>query len=73
MGTEVTVKLNFVVQHMSKENCDKLNLPYGTLEILDPDGDRQDTATDFSSAKEKISECIHDYGFYTFDTDELDL
>ena len=38
--TVITVKVQATLRRASQETCDRFGKPYGTFELIDPDGDR---------------------------------
>ena len=62
------VQIEFRIETVSKENCDRYDKPYGTLQLVDDDGFRISFAKDEQAARDDL----HDYiGGSMFDSFEV--
>lgn len=68
---KLTVTLSFTVDRASKEVCDKFSQPYGTFELIDPDGIRWGFYPNEQGAKDAIHDAMAN-NFSCFDIIEED-
>ena len=64
---KIAATIEFTLNRASAEVCDKFGWPYGTIEILDPDGDRIDIARHKDVAIEKVQAHLYQMTGYQAD------
>ena len=63
---QIRITYLFTIQRASREDCDRFDKPYGTIEIIDPEGERLAWAKTEQAALDAISEHMADESIYAF-------
>lgn len=62
MATTITASMTFTIQFVRESDCDKFQKAYGTLEIIDCDGDRVAFASSDDDAVEQVKGLLNVFG-----------
>lgn len=63
----LTVKIPYELHHASVEECKQFAVPFGTVKLLDSDGDVMLLADSEQSAKDKLHDILTDAGLSGFE------
>lgn len=60
MAKLIKATVNFVATRATKETCDQVGKPYGTIEVMDPDNIRYTFVETMEEAEKAVREYVED-------------
>jgi len=73
MSVTVSITIKYQVRYASEAICTQFDKPFGTLEIIDPDGMRYGFAGDVEEAKSLIHHIVEEMGLYNFEVTDNEV